>query len=70
MLGWLVYEQGIEPHVSVLDKSARIDGTFSRADFTYDHSGDVYTCPAAKTLFCKGTLVNDGATLDVPRQQV
>ena len=63
MLGWLVYEQGIEPHVSVFDKSARTDGTFSRADFTYDHSGDVYTCPAGKTLFCKGTLVNDGATL-------
>ncbi len=37
MLGWLVYEQGIEPHVTVFDKSARQDGTFSRDDFTYDH---------------------------------
>src|SRR5499425_1255886 len=45
MLGWLVYEQGIEPHVSVFDKSARADGTFSREDFTYDHQGDVYRCP-------------------------
>ena len=28
MLGWLVYEHGIEPHVSVVDKSVRQDGTF------------------------------------------
>lgn len=63
MLGWLVYEHGIEPHVPVFDKSARKDGTFSREDFIYDHEGDVYFCPAGKTLTCKGTLVNDGATL-------
>ena len=37
MLGWLVDEHGIEPHVTVFDKSARKDGTFSREDFTYDH---------------------------------
>src|ERR1041384_1135051 len=48
MLGWLVYEHGIEPHVTVFDKSARVDGTFSREDFTYDHQGDVYFCPAGK----------------------
>ena len=63
MLGWLVYEKGIEPHVTVFDKSARRDGTFSRDEFTYDHNSDVYLCPAGKILTCKGTLVNDGATL-------
>jgi transposase len=63
MLGWLVHEKGIEPHVPVFDKSARKDGTFSREDFTYDHEGDVYHCPGGKMLTCKGTLVNDGATL-------
>jgi transposase len=63
MLGWLVHEKGIEPHVTVFDKSARKDGTFSRQDFTYDHEGDVYRCPGGKMLTCKGTLVNDGATL-------
>ena len=63
MLGWLVYDQGIEPHISVFDKSARTDGTFSRDDFTYDHEGDVYFCPTGKMLTTKGTLVNDGATL-------
>jgi hypothetical protein len=63
MLGWLVHEQGIEPHIPVFDKSARTDGSFSREDFIYDHKGDVYFCPAGKMLTCKGTLVNDGATL-------
>jgi hypothetical protein len=63
MLGWLIYEQGIEPHVSVFDKSARTDGTFSREDVTSDHAGDVYFCSGGKMLTCKGTLVNDGATL-------
>jgi hypothetical protein len=29
MVGWLV-ERGIEPHVNLMDKSERMDGTFSR----------------------------------------
>jgi hypothetical protein len=44
-------------------RSARRDGTVSREDFTYNHEGDVYFCPAGKMLTCKGTLVNEGATL-------
>lgn len=63
MLGWLVHEHGIEPHVTVFDKSARKDGTFSRNDFTYDHEHDVYVCPGGKTLTTTGTLVNDDATM-------
>jgi transposase len=63
MLGWLVYEHGIEPHVTVFDKSARQDGTFSRDDFTYDHAGDVYYCPGSKMLTTTGSRINDGATL-------
>jgi transposase len=62
MLGWLVYEHGIEPHVTVFDKSERQDGTFSRADFTYDHASDVYVCPGDKLLTTTGSLI-DGATL-------
>ena len=42
MLEWLVEEHGIEPHIPVFDKSKRTDGTFERADFTYDHRADVY----------------------------
>ena len=63
MLGWLVYEHGIEPHVTVFDKSARQDGTFSRDDFIYDHAGDVYLCPDGKMLTTTGSGINDGATL-------
>ena len=63
MLNWLVEVRGIEPHIPVFDKSARKDGSFSRADFAYDHAGDAYTCPAGKLLTTRGTLVNDDATL-------
>jgi transposase len=62
MLGWLVYEHGIEPHVTVFDKSGRQDGTFSRDDFAYDHAGDVYVCPGGKLLTTTGSLI-DGGTL-------
>ena len=50
MLGWLVEEQGIEPHIPVFDKSQRTDGTFSRSDVTYDHRRDLYICPGGKEL--------------------
>src|SRR5919106_407100 len=60
---YLVDEHGIEPHVTVFDKSARRDGTFAREDFAYDRERDVYVCPPGKTLTTRGTLVNDGATL-------
>ena len=50
MLNWLVHDQGIEPHIPVIDKSQREDGTFSRADFTYDHARDLYRCPGGKVL--------------------
>lgn len=63
MLGWLVDEHGIEPHVTVFDKSSRKDGSFERDDFRYDPAGDIYLCPAGKTLTTTGTRVNDGATL-------
>src|ERR1700681_402389 len=63
MLGWLVNERAIEPHIPVFDKSARDDGTFSRGDFNYNQEADIYVCPAGKVLTSTGTLVNDGATL-------
>ena len=63
MLGWLVYQHGIEPHVTVFDRSTRQDGTFSRDDFTYDRVGDVYSCPAGKMLTTTGSRINEGATL-------
>ena len=50
MLGWLVDEQKIEPHIPVIDKSERLDGTFSNAEFSLDAETDEYTCPAGKRL--------------------
>jgi len=50
LLGWMVSEQNIEPHVPVWDKSERTDGTFSRSDFVFDELSNIYTCPNGKTL--------------------
>jgi hypothetical protein len=50
MVGWLVDERGIEPHVKLIDTSERTDGTFSRSDFAYDPKGNVYVCPGGKEL--------------------
>jgi hypothetical protein len=49
-LGWLVESEWIEPHIPVIDKSHRTDGTFSREDFIYDRETDSYSCPSGKTL--------------------
>ena len=62
-LNWLVKDKDIAPHIPVIDKSKRDDGTFSRDDFTFDKAHNVYTCPADKTLTTTGKLVNDGETV-------
>jgi hypothetical protein len=50
MLNGLVEEKGIAPHIPVFDQSKRDDGTFSRSDFRYDATSDVYHCPGGKQL--------------------
>jgi hypothetical protein len=50
MVAWLVDQRGIEPHVKLVDKSERTDGTFSRSDFAYDPEANVYVCPGGKEL--------------------
>jgi transposase len=62
-LNWLVKDKKIAPHIPVIDKSKRDDGTFSREDFTFDQERNVYVCPAGKTLTTTGKLVNDGETI-------
>jgi transposase len=49
MLNWLVEEKGIAPHIPVFDKSKRDDGTFSRSDFRYDPTSDVYHAQAGSS---------------------
>ena len=61
-LNWLVKDKDIAPHIPVIDKSKREDGTFSREDFTFDKERNVYVCPAGKLLMTTGTVI-DGGTL-------
>jgi hypothetical protein len=62
-LNWLVKDKDIAPHIPVIDKSKREDGTFSREDFRFDKERNVYVCPANKTLTTTGTVIDDGETL-------
>jgi len=55
-------DRKIAPHVPVWDKSARTDGTFSRADFVFDRERNVYVCPAGKLLTHSG-LIDQGRLL-------
>jgi hypothetical protein len=56
MLRWLVDPQKIEPHVPVMDKSERQDGTFSRSDFTA-RTGFIGTAPLTRRLELDSPLV-------------
>ncbi len=61
LLKWLVNRK-IAPHIPVWDKSVRTDGTFSRAEFVFDRSRNVYICPKGKLLHTTGTVI-EGSTL-------
>jgi len=61
-LNWIVNEKKIAPHIPVIDKSKREDGTFSRTDFIFDKERNVYVCPNNKLLHTTGT-VHDGYAL-------
>jgi len=62
-LNWLVNVKQIAPHIPVIDKSKREDGTFSRADFTFYKEGNVYICPAFNLLTTTGKVMNDDQLL-------
>jgi transposase len=61
-LNWIVNDKKIAPHIPVIDKSNREDGTFSRADFIFDKERNAYVCPNGKLLHTTGT-VHDGYAL-------
>jgi len=50
MLAWLVYEHGIEPHVTVFDKSARTDGSSRATTSPMTMPGTFIVTPVAKFL--------------------
>ena len=49
MPGWLA-ERKIAPHIPVIDKAGRSDGTWSRADFDWDAKTNQYICPEGHEL--------------------
>lgn len=55
----MVNDKKIAPHIPVIDKSKREDGTFSREDFTFYKEGNVYICPAFNILTTTGKIMND-----------
>jgi transposase len=55
LLKWLM-ERNITPHIPVWDKSARHDGTFSRADFVFDRDRNIYICPGGAELTSTGNI--------------
>jgi transposase len=61
-LDWLVNEKKIAPHIPVIDKSRRDDGSLSRDDFAFDKDRNVYVCPQGKLLHTTGTI-HDGETI-------
>ena len=61
-LNWIVNDKKIAPHIPVIDKSTREDGTLSRADFSFDKEHNVYVCPNGKLLHTTGTIF-EGSTL-------
>ena len=58
-LNWLVNDKKIAPHIPVIDKSKREDGSLSRDDFTFDKERNVYVCPEGKVLTTTGAIGND-----------
>lgn len=58
-LNWLVHDKQIAPHIPVIGKSKRDDGTLSRNDFTFDKDRNVYVCPKGKLLTTTGAVGAD-----------
>ncbi len=56
-LNWVVNEKKIAPHIPVIDRSTREDGTLSRGDFTFDKDRNVYVCPMGKLLKTTGRIL-------------
>ena len=55
LLGWLI-DQGIMPHVPVIDRTRQRDDFFTRDAFRYDCNANVYHCPNDKLLTYRGTV--------------
>jgi transposase len=50
LLGWMVDDKAIQPHVPVWDKTQRADETFSSKEFQWVEQSDEYRCPQGHAL--------------------
>lgn len=50
LLGWMVDDKKIAPHVTLLETPGRPTKSFTQKEFTYDKAKDVFTCPNGKEL--------------------
>ena len=54
-LNWVVNEKRIAPHIPVVDKSGREDGSLSRGDFTFDKARNVISSPGQAVAHDQGS---------------
>jgi transposase len=64
MLGWMVQDKGIAPHVPVWDRSERKDGTLPSSAFAWDEQANEYRCPQGHAL------LSDRRQFTKPRDRV
>jgi transposase len=50
LLGWMVNDKAIEPHVPLWDRTQRTDDTLSSSDFRWDEERNEYRCPQGNPL--------------------
>jgi len=50
LLGWMVDDKAIAPHIPLWDRTQRHDGTLSSSDFQWDAAADEFRCPQGKAL--------------------
>jgi transposase len=64
MLGWMVQEKSIAPHVPVWDRTERQDGTLSSSEFVWDEQANQYRCPQGHAL------LSDRRQFTKPRERI
>lgn len=64
MLGWMVKDKDIAPHVPVWDRSERKDGTLSSSEFAWDEQANEYRCPQGHAL------LSDRRQFSKPRNRI
>jgi transposase len=64
LLGWMVNDKAIEPHVPLWDRTQRTDDTISSSDFRWDEERNEYRCPQG------WALRTDWRTFKNPRSRI